>query len=75
MKDRWDRKGGKDDWEKIFERRERDENETETSGEEDESDDEDVDMLDEAPPLVRVKDFVVPEVDEDGFTKVIKKKR
>ena len=74
MKDRWDKKGGKDDLEKMFEKRERDEREDETSGEEDESDDEDVDM-DEAPPLVRLKESVVPEVDEDGFTKVIKKKR
>ena len=36
--------------------------------------DEDVDM-DEAPPLVRAREPVVPEIDEEGFTKVTKKKR
>lgn len=78
MKERWDRKGGKsEDVGKLFEKRERNEEEDETDGSEDDSDDEedqDVDM-DEAPPLVRVKEPVVPEVDEDGFTKVTKKKR
>jgi pre-rRNA-processing protein TSR2 len=78
MKERWDRKGGKsEDVGKLFEKRERNEEEDETDGSEEESDDEgggDVDM-DDAPPLVKVKEPVVPEVDEDGFTKVTKKRR
>merc|ERR1711939_286481 len=45
----------------------------ETDGSEDDEE-EDVDM-EEAPPLVRVREPVVAEVDEDGFTKVTKKKR
>ncbi|KAL6874964.1 Pre-rRNA-processing protein TSR2 domain-containing protein [Trichoderma novae-zelandiae] len=46
------------------------------SGEDDDEDDEgDVDM-DEAPPLASVpKDKPAPEVDDDGFTKVTRKKR
>ena len=78
MKEKWDRKGGKsEDVGKLFEKRERNEEEDETDGSEEDSGDEDdgdVDM-DEAPPLVTVKHAVVPEVDEDGFTKVTKKKR
>jgi pre-rRNA-processing protein TSR2 len=83
MKEKWDRKGGKsEDVGKMFEKRERNEEEDETDGseeededgDEDKDEDEDVDM-DEAPPLVRVKEPFVPEVDEDGFTKVMKKKR
>jgi pre-rRNA-processing protein TSR2 len=74
MKRRWDSKGGKQDVGKMFEKRERNEEDDETDGSEDE-DDEDVEM-DEAPELVTVrKEPVVPEVDEDGFTKVTKKKR
>jgi pre-rRNA-processing protein TSR2 len=78
MKEQWDRKGGKsDDVEKLFEKRERDEKEDETDqSEEEEDDDEDDDVdMDEAPPLVRVREPFVPEMDEDGFTKVTKKKR
>ncbi|KAE9380602.1 hypothetical protein N431DRAFT_449362 [Stipitochalara longipes BDJ] len=78
MKEKWDRKGGEDIG-KLFEKKERNEEDDETDGsdediDEDEDENEDVDM-DEAPPLVRVKEPVVPEVDEDGFTKVTKKKR
>ncbi|KAG4032901.1 hypothetical protein MFRU_006g03590 [Monilinia fructicola] len=48
----------------------------EESGEEEEEEDGDGDVdMDEAPQLVRVKEPVVPEVDEDGFTKVVKKRR
>jgi len=78
MKEKWDRKGGKsEDVGKLFEKRERNEEEDETDGsEEDDEDDEDEDVnMDEAPPLVRVKEPFIPEVDEDGFTKVTKKKR
>ena len=82
MKENWDRKGGKsEDVGKLFEKKERNEEDDETDGSEEDSDegededeDKDVDM-DEAPPLVKVKEPVVPEVDEDGFTKVIKKRR
>lgn len=80
MKEKWDRKGGKsEDVGKLFEKKERNEEDDETDGSEedsgeDEDEGEDVDM-EEAPPLVKVKEPVVPEVDEDGFTKVTKKKR
>jgi pre-rRNA-processing protein TSR2 len=73
LKGRWDAKGGKEEVGKMFKETERDEREDETSGSEDE-DEEDVEM-EEAPQLVRVREPVVPEVDEDGFTKVTKKKR
>ena len=74
MKRRWDSKRGKEDVGKLFEKRERDEKEDETDGSEQDEEDEDIDM-DEAPPLVRVREPNVAEVDEDGFTKVTKKKR
>lgn len=73
MRGKWESKGGRNaDIGKLFEKRERAEEEDETDGSE-EDDDEDVDM-DEAPPLVRVREPVVAEVDEDGFTKVTKKR-
>jgi len=56
-----------------FSEQERNEEEDETDASVDE-DEEDVDM-DDAPQLVRVKEKFEPEVDEDGFTKVTKKKR
>lgn len=78
LKTRWDMKGDKGalgGYKKV----ERDEAEDETDGsEEDEDEDEEDRMdveMDEAPQLVRVKERVEPEVDEDGFTKVTKKKR
>jgi pre-rRNA-processing protein TSR2 len=80
MKENWDMKGGKsEDVGKLFEKKERNEEDDETDGseedsDEDEDEDKDVDM-DEAPPLIKVKEPVVPEVDEDGFTKVTKKRR
>ncbi|PQE21744.1 hypothetical protein CJF30_00010558 [Rutstroemia sp. NJR-2017a BBW] len=54
------------------------EDQGDTSGSEDDEEDEDEEgdvEMDEAPQLVKVKEPVVPEVDEDGFTKVVKKKR
>lgn len=77
MKEKWDRTGGKsEDVGKLFEKKERNEEDDETDGSEDIDDEEDEDMdMDEAPPLVKVKEPVVPEVDEDGFTKVTKKRR
>lgn len=74
LKERWDAKAGGEDLGKVFERRERGEEEDETDGSEDGDEDMDVDM-DEAPALVRAREPVAPEVDEDGFTKVTKKKR
>lgn len=75
MKERWDRKGGKgEDVGKIFEKRERSEEDDETSGSEEEDEEGGADVeMDEAPPLVRVKEAA--EMDEEGFTKVTKKKR
>lgn len=74
LKERWDRTGGKSAA-AGFARGEDEEGETSGSDEEEEDEgDEDVQM-DEAPQLVRVREPVVPEVDEDGFTKVTKKKR
>jgi len=74
MQRRWDSKGGKEDLGKMFEKKERNEQEDETDGSED-LEDEDVKMDDEVPPLVRAKEPVAAEMDEDGFTKVTKKKR
>ncbi|KAK2627905.1 hypothetical protein QTJ16_002551 [Diplocarpon rosae] len=74
MRRRWESKSGNQDVEKLFKRTET------TEGDDDESDgsldgeDEDIDM-DEAPPLVRVREPAMAEVDDDGFTKVTKKKR
>lgn len=69
---RWASKGGKVD---AFQRGE--DEEGSTDGSDDEDDEGDVDM-DEAPSLVETREPrepVAPEVDEDGFTKVTKKKR
>ncbi|CZS97438.1 related to TSR2 Twenty S rRNA accumulation protein [Rhynchosporium agropyri] len=74
MRVKWESKRGNADLGKMFERKERAEEEDETDGSEDDDEDEDVDM-DDAPPLARVREPVVAEVDEDGFTKVTKKKR
>ncbi|TAQ90280.1 hypothetical protein B7494_g1378 [Chlorociboria aeruginascens] len=72
MNERWNARGGGEDRAKaMFREVDRNEREDETDGSED---DEDVDM-DEAPQLVRTREPAVPEVDEDGFTKVTKKKR
>lgn len=52
-----------------------DDEDTDEEDEVEEDEDEDVDM-DEAPALVRApRERVEPEVDEDGFTKVVGKKR
>lgn len=77
LKERWDAKGGRgEDLGKLFEKKERNEQDDETSGSEDDDEDGGVDVdMDEAPPLVRVREPVVLEVDEEGFTKVTKKKR
>ncbi|QSZ35943.1 hypothetical protein DSL72_007065 [Monilinia vaccinii-corymbosi] len=78
LEKRWAEKGGREDALKGFSKGE-DQEDTdgdEESGEDEEDEDGDVDMdMDEAPQLVRVKEPIVPEVDEDGFTKVVKKRR
>jgi pre-rRNA-processing protein TSR2 len=73
MHARWNAKKGKDDVGKLFEKKERSEEEDETDASEDEEQ-EDVDMED-APQLVNMREPIVPEIDEDGFTNVTKKKR
>lgn len=72
MKARWDARGGGDVLAGQFKEQERNEEDDETDASEDE--DEDMDM-DEAPQLVRAREPAAPEIDEDGFTKVAKKKR
>ena len=77
LKGRWDQKGGRA-IEGLFKGVERNEEDDETDGSEDDSGEEDGEgdvQMDEAPQLVRVKEKAEPEVDEDGFTKVTKKKR
>lgn len=75
LKARWDATGGKGVAEGQFRGVERREEDDETDASEDEDEDGmDVEM-DEAPQLVRVKEKVKPEVDEEGFTTVTKKKR
>ena len=77
LKERWDAKGGRE-VEGLFKGVERGEDEDETDGsvDEEEEDAMDVDVdADEAPQLARVKEKIEPEVDEEGFTKVTKKKR
>lgn len=76
LKERWDRRGGRDVVQGQFKEQQRTDEEDETDGSEeydDDEDDEDVEMG-EAPQLVQ-REKPVPEVDEDGFTKVTKKKR
>ena len=78
LKERWDRRGGSGEGvEGLFRGVERGEEEDETDGSVSESGDEDEDRdveMDEAPQLVKVKEKVEPEVDDEGFTKVKKKR-
>jgi pre-rRNA-processing protein TSR2 len=73
---RFAEKGGKVDAVKLEGGSEdEDEDDEDDEGEDDGDDGDDVDM-DEAPPLVKApRQKVEPEVDEDGFTKVTKRKR
>ena len=78
LKERWDQRGGRDVLQSQFKEQQRTDEEDETDGsdEEDgeqEGDADDVEMG-EAPQLV-AREKPIPEVDEDGFTKVTKKKR
>ncbi|KAL4955960.1 Pre-rRNA-processing protein TSR2-domain-containing protein [Aspergillus filifer] len=74
MWEEWERKkGNKNAVTTGFKRGEDEENET--SGEEDSDGDEDMEMG-EAPALVRApRERIEPEIDEDGFTKVVGKKK
>lgn len=79
LKERWESRKGNEVG-GIFQKREGGEEDDgeddESSGSEEDEEDEDMDVdMDEAPQLVRTREAVVPEVDEDGFTKVTKKKR
>lgn len=75
MKRKWDAKGGKQDVGSMFKKTSEEEGDEDDDEDDDEEEgEEDVDM-DDAPPLARVREPVVAEIDEDGFTKVIKKKR
>lgn len=76
LKERWDQRGGRDVPQNQFKEQHRAEEEDETDGsdyEGEEGDSQDVEMGD-APQLI-AKEKPIPEVDEDGFTKVTKKKR
>ncbi|CAL3962581.1 hypothetical protein PZA11_000299 [Diplocarpon coronariae] len=73
MRRKWESRSGNQDVGKLFKRTECSEEDDETDGSVDDED-EDIDM-DEAPPLVGVREPARAEVDEDGFTKVTKKKR
>ena len=72
LKERWDRRGGRDIVQGFENGGEIVEEESEE--EDDEGADGYVDM-EEAPQLVRTKERVAPVVDEEGFTTVSKKKR
>lgn len=75
LKERWDQRGGRDVLQGQFKEQQRTEEEDETDGSEEEDEPEDMDVdMGEAPQVVP-KEKPVPEVDEDGFTKVTKKKR
>jgi pre-rRNA-processing protein TSR2 len=71
----WDVWGERKDRGALFKKVETDDGDQETDEDEDEEDEEDVDMG-EAPALVRcTHERPVPEVDEEGFTKVVGKKK
>lgn len=76
MEEGWERKrGGEGDIAAAFHRVEAGENDQDTDGSDEEDEDGDIDM-DEAPELVRPpRKKPVPEVDEDGFTKVVGKNK
>lgn len=74
LRRRWEgKKGGK----VVFKQAEDQDGETDWDSDSDEEDDDDgdVDMGDAPPPPPAPKEKAEPEVDEDGFTKVTKKKR
>ncbi|KAI9650858.1 rRNA accumulation- protein [Ciborinia camelliae] len=75
LEKKWAEKGGNEDSLGAFRQGE---DQGDTDGDDDSGDEEDEEgdvEMDEAPQLVRVREPVVPEIDEDGFTKVVKKRR
>jgi len=74
MKERWDTRGRRDVVAGFANKGEIEVEGSEGSEGEDEDGDTEMDM-DEAPQLVRVKEKFVPEVDEEGFMTVSKKKK
>lgn len=77
LKERWDQRGGRGVLQGQFKEQERTEEEDETDGSDEEDEQEDIaDVeMDEAPQPVKVREKPIPEVDEEGFTKITKKKR
>jgi len=73
VRQRFERRGGKVERVNVVENRAEDDDNDDDDDDGDEED-EDVEMGD-APQLVPVKEKPEPEVDEDGFTKVISKKK
>lgn len=73
LKERWDQKGGRDLLQGQFKEQQRTEEDDETDGSDEEDEQEDVEMGEAPQPVERERP--IPEVDEDGFTKVTKKKR
>ncbi|KAJ8063172.1 hypothetical protein OCU04_008411 [Sclerotinia nivalis] len=72
---KWEEKGGKSEELANFNKGV-DQEDTDGDDESGDKGDEEGDVeMDEAPQLVRVKEPIVPEVDEDGFTRVVKKRR
>ncbi|CRG90806.1 hypothetical protein PISL3812_07852 [Talaromyces islandicus] len=76
-KEKMERKGGLQQEQSLFRQVDTKDEDQETDGDEDDSEDDDDDEMSEAPPLVArpPKEKVEPEVDEDGFTKVVGKKK
>lgn len=71
MRERWERQGGKDIRVQVVEGGEQGDTDGSSSDEDSEDDDGDVEMGEAPVP----KEKVAPEIDEDGFTKVIGKKK
>jgi pre-rRNA-processing protein TSR2 len=79
LKERWDRRRGADVLQGQFKEQHRTDEEDETDGSEEEGEQEDMDVdmdvdMEVAPQLVP-EEKPIPEIDEDGFTKVTKKRR
>ena len=72
VKARWEKRRGKKETVNVVENKTEDDEDDDHEGDEDE--DEDMDM-DEAPQLALVREKEEPEIDEDGFQKVVSKKR
>lgn len=73
VRQRWGRRKGKKEAVNVVDNHAHEHDDDIDEEDESEDDDEDVDMGDAPPPVVREKQE--PEVDEDGFTKVVSKKK